>query len=448
MSEFLLKIIYTGFHRIRALFFGIILIVLICAPLDGFFEKIIPIASCRFCLYGFFIFIWIVYWIIYRFYLPKNSKNKVGIVIAIHAESNHEEIRLKEDFIKNLKKNIKKEKFANVINLVRISNHHAARLENKEDIFKLHKKIKGHFYLYGSIKRRMDGQQTYFLNLDGMVVHRPIPNKVSNAFSSDFRIILPQQISFLESLEFGGFQFTSDIVYLAVRYVTGIAAFFSGDVFLAHNLHDNLKQEFKKFNPLPDHFRYIRDKSALLLSDEEVFIAKAKYLKKDYESAREWGGKALVSNPNNYGGLLLKAVLDFILDKNATEALKSIKRAEKNAKGTCEWRYSKAFLYFWVEKYDKALKICHQIFQQNYAREEKTVLEVEAFVLERLEEQEDKIQLYYWLGFINYRKLNNLPKALEYFEKFEQGADSRHSLLKKTSSVYLREIKKNMKLKK
>jgi len=343
-----------------------------------------------------------------------------------------------------LRRNIRKEKFGEAVNLIRISNHQAEQLNSKEDVLRLHKRVKGHFYLYGNAKRRMDGKQAYFLQLDGMIVHKPIPVKVSKLFSQEFRAVLPQQISFYESLEFQGFQFTADIVYLAVRYVIGIAAFFSGDIYLAHSLHSNLKQEFNKFKPLPPNFKYISDKSSHLLSDEKVLIAKAKYYRKEYQESKEWLKKALETYPNNYGGWLLKAIFDFILEKDVYEALKSIRKAEKYAKGTYEWRYSRAFLYFWLENYKKALKVCNQIYQQSYSGEINTALEVESFVLNTLENNREKVQLYYWLGFLNFRKIKNLPKALEYFETFEKALNDTHDLLKATLQNYLAEIRKAM----
>jgi len=224
--------------------------------------------------------IWILLWLRYRYDLPRNKKNKVGIVIAISAENDTEEQRVRNDFIVRLAQRLKECKVNKIINLITIKNHQALRLNlsDKESVLAIHKKIGGHFYVYGMVRKRKDTQETYFLSLNGLVLHKPVDINVSKALSIDFRKVLPRQIAFLESLEFRGFIFSADMVYLAVRYVIGIAAFISGDPALAHDFHDNLQAEFNRFRPLPPDIRTIRDRSTLLLSDEEFTIAKNLFL--------------------------------------------------------------------------------------------------------------------------------------------------------------------------
>jgi len=449
MKEFFIKYILSEIHSVRSLILVLACELFFFARVDGFLSKILSSEIVRFCVYGFVVLIWVIWWFLYRFRLPRNKKGKVGIIIAIHADSSYEEIRIKNDFIVNLARRISNEGFSNVINIIKIKNHQVKSLNllSKESMLKLHKKVKGHFYLYGNIKRRKDGESTYFLCLDGMVVHRPIDIKISKAISAEFRTLLPYQISFLESLEFRGFEFTADIVYLAVRYITGIAAFISGDPMLAHDFHKNLRQEFNRFHPLPEHIKVIRDRSILLTSDEELIIAKHYYLNKNYNESRKWLSKAIETNPNNYGAWLLQAIYDFKFDRDPIKSLRSINKAAKYSKTTFEWRYSKAFLFFWLERYEKAIKVCKEISQQIYRGEENTLEEVERFVLDVLKEHPEKVQLYFWIGYLNYKKKNNLPRALEYFEKFESNANNSMDFLLKRSKSYIREIEMKMGLK-
>jgi len=55
---------------------------------------------------------------------------------------------------------------------------------------------------------------------------------------------------------------------------------------------------------------------------------------------------------------------------------------------------------------------------------------------------QQKIQLYFWIGYISYEKAANLPNALEYLEKFEKECDASMLILKQRSTAYLKEIKK------
>lgn len=371
----LLKYIFVGFHTLRALISGVIFQIILYPHIDSFIAKVIPEVWARFLIYGLLYLIWILLWLRYRYDLPRNKKNKVGIVIAISAENDTEEQRVRNDFIVRLAQRLKECKVNKIINLITIKNHQALRLNlsDKESVLAIHKKIGGHFYVYGMVRKRKDTQETYFLSLNGLVLHKPVDINVSKALSIDFRKVLPRQIAFLESLEFRGFIFSADMVYLAVRYVIGIAAFISGDPALAHDFHDNLQAEFNRFRPLPPDIRTIRDRSTLLLSDEEFTIAKNLFFSGDLTQSRSWLDKAIQTNPNNYGAWLLRAIFDFQVDQNPIAALKSIKKAEKYSKSTFEWRYSKAFLYFWLCKYDRALKVCRDISQQAYNGEDYTI---------------------------------------------------------------------------
>lgn len=445
MEDFFLKYIVSKVHSAWSLVFGLVVGIFAFASIDGFVEKILTGVGVRFLIYGIILLLWVLYWAHYRFCVPKNKKNKVGLVIAIYAESNHEEKRLKTDLISQLQKSISDEGFGETLKIIVLKNHFSEKIKNASDIFNLHKKIKGHFYLFGNVKRRNDGQNTYFLDLDGMVVHSPIDINVSSVLAQDFIAILPKHVSFFEAFEFRGFQFTANIVYLAVKYIVGVAAYLSGDPHLAIKLHSNLKSEFNKFRPLPPTLQGIRDKANILLSAEELLIARRYYFSKDLVNAELWLAKSFHTDPNNYGGFLFKAIKEFQVDKDPQAALRSIKSAKKYARATFEWRYSEAFLEFWTEDYETAMQSCRKISSSVYNGEENTIFEVERFNLDLLNDPGlNKPQLYFWLGYINYKKKKNLPLALEYFEKFEKLSIDKTALLKQKSNSYLVEIRRAM----
>ncbi|OGY41076.1 MAG: hypothetical protein A2Y82_01565 [Candidatus Buchananbacteria bacterium RBG_13_36_9] len=446
MEDFLLKYIQLRFYKFVSFIFGVVLLFLFFNLIDNFLLKFISNNNDRLKIYLFITICWAVYWLYFRYYLRKNKKNKIGLVIAIKVESRREESRLKNDFISKLRENVNKEEFGKLINIIVLKNHVAEKMQGKDAICKLHKKLKGHFYIWGSIKRRKDGANKYFLNLNGMVVHSPINIRASKALSNEFTGILPKEISFLEDLELRGFEFAADIVYLASRYVTGIAAFISGYTLIAYNFHNNLYGEFNKFRPLPENLQRIRNRIPILISNEALLLARYNYNNNNIAEMENWINTALQSNVNNYGVWLLKAIYQFKIVNDPIGALDCLKKARKNAHYTFEWRYSRAFLLFWLEKYTEALKDCNYLAKNNYQNESITTEEVENFTLEQLLTHK-KPQLYFWLGFINYRKRFNFPKSLKYFEEFERNAnDLSFNILKQKSQVYLSQIKQKMKI--
>lgn len=433
-------------HTVWALIFGVVLSIIAFSSVNGFIKEILSDTNTRFLVYVIIILLWVLYWAHYKFCLPKNKKHMVGLVVAIHTESSHEENRLRADLISNLQKSILNEGLGNLINIIVLKNHFCEKIKDARDVYNMRKKVKGHFYLFGKAKRRKDGENKYFLDLDGLVVHTPVDMHTSSALSQDFISVLPKEISFFESMEFKGFRITADIIYLAVKYITGIASYLSGDPNLAIKLHTNLKDEFDKLKPLPPNIQKIKNKVPSLLSDEELFIARSYYIKEDFPNMEKQVSKALEINPNSYGAWLVKAIVDFRFKNDPVEALKSIKMAKRYVKNTGEWRYSQAFLQLWLEKYPDAIRTIDKIIKCSYFHEPITATEVEQFNLKLLKEGKFKPQLYFWLGFINYKKTNNLPKSLEYLEEFEKKCTDEMLPLKNKSTPYLREIKKMMQL--
>ena len=349
-----------------------------------------------------------------------------------------------------MKSEFQQEGILNFSEVIFLKNHFSKQIKEsnnpREELGKINKKVKAHFYVWGDVKKRPDGDEgeKYFLNFQGYVIHKPISQNLSQEISKDFSKVLPREINFLENRSFKGFEASAKLVHLAAKYIIGIAAFVSQDPQLAFRLHNGLKDQFNIFRPLPPYLQDIRNRIPLLISDETLWIAKWHFENKKISETKSFLEKSLLENNNNYGAYLFKAIIDFLIDKNIDEALKSIGKAEKYSKDTFEWRYGKAFLYFWKEDYEKALKLCQKIKQQGYQTETITLDEVRRFNLGLLGEAKPKAQLYFWIGYLSFFKLNNLADALQDFENFEKLADSKMGSLKQKSSAYLQEIKQKM----
>lgn len=437
--------------QIKTLIIGIVILLGAFIAGDGFFEKFANL-KIRSFLYLLCISLWGGYWAFSKFRLPRNKKNRVGIVIAIYSENEVERQKLKADFISKLKKDLQQEGILNFSEVIFLKNHFSNQVKESNNprikLETINKKIKAHFYVWGDVKKRPDGDEgeKYFINFQGYVVHKPIPQNLSQVISIDFSKVLPKEVNFLEKRSFKGFEASATIVHLAAKYIIGIAAFVSQDPQLALKLHTGLKDQFNTFRPLPPHLQDIRNRISLLISDETLWIAKWHFENNRINEAKSFLEKSLSENNNNYGAWLFKAIIDFMVDKNIDEALKSVKKAEQYAKNTFEWRYSKAFLYFWKEDYQNALKLCQKIKQQSYFSEPITLEEVRKFNLNLLSDTKPKEQLYFWIGFLSYFKRNNLGDALQDFENFEKTTSVNMNILKQKSTAYLVEIKQQMKI--
>lgn len=435
--------------EVKTLILGVVVLLGAFVGIDGFLTQFAGLKT-RSIIYLLFLFSWIGFWLFNKFRLPRNGENKVGIVIAIFSENENERQKLKADFISKLKSDFQQEGLLNLSEIIFLKNYFSKQIKEsnnpQKELEKINKKIKAHFYVWGDVKKRQDGNEgeRYFLNFQGYVIHKPISQNLSQEISKDFSKVLPREVNFLEKRSFKGFEASAKLVHLAAKYIIGIAAFVSQDPQLALRLHSGLKDQFNLFRPLPPHLQDIRNRIPLLISDETLWIARLHFDNKRIEETKSFLEKSLSENNNNYGAWLFKAIIDFSIDKNIDEALKSVGKAEKYSNNNFEWRYSKAFLYFWKEDYEKALKECQKIKQQGYQTETITLDEVRRFNLGLLGEANPKVQLYFWIGYLSFFKQNNLANALQDFENFEKFANDKMRILKQKSSAYLRDIKQQI----
>lgn len=471
LARYVSNKIWIEFHSIYGLFIWLIWIFLVFVlPLDArlrsYSTQINTLLNGHFLSFGrlrliFYVVIMIIFWIIRRinkYHIKKNKKNRIWIVIAIYAEKSEEEIKLKNDFIKKLKEQIDKLPVWDLIDVLTVENHIAEKISNdKKNIWRLHKKIRWHFYLYGSIKKR--NINNYYLDLDWLVAHSPlVDDNIRQVLKADFISALPKTISFSESVEMEGFNVTVDSVFITIKYITWIASLISWDPFYAMNMHKDLKNELDSYKITEGidikkmEVDKIRRKLPYLIADELLSIAMINfYVNRDNVTAQNLLNESLKINPMNYNALVFQSIFEFVANWDANKALKATQRARDYANWNWWWRYNQAFLYFWMKNYKKAISICYRIKDTSFVGEEATIQQVEKFTLDLLGVSPNHHQLYFWLGYLNYHKTNlykivNYPRALNYLEKFEEMSWVADVLLTNISTAYLRDIKHIMKI--
>lgn len=424
-------------------------LLLFSVSIDDFLEKFLNL-RVRSVFYSSILLIWLFYWLFNKLYLPRNKKDKVGIVIAIYSENEYERYNLKADFISKIKKNLHQDGLSNSLQVIFLKNHFSSQIKDSDDqkgkLEAINKKIKAHLYIYGDIKKRFDGDEgeKYFINFQGYVTNRLIPQNLIQKISIDFSKVLPSEVSFLKKRSFKGFEASAARVHLAAKYIIGVAAFLSQNPQLAFDLHKNLKCQFNELRPLPPDLQDIRKSLSYFISDEALWIARLNFEDNNINQVKQFLNKAIFENNNSYGAWLFKAIVDFKVDKNINESVKSIKKAERYSANNYEWMYSKAFLFFWKEDYSSSLKICQKIKKQKQPIRMLFLKEIIDFNLDLLEKNKNKAQLYFWIGYLSYFKGDNLVDALSYFESFEKFATDDMKSLKQKSVAYLREIKQKI----
>lgn len=463
MTDKILNYIKDNFPTIPAFLVGILGLFILFATIDSFVEKFAPKASYRLIPYLIISVMWLIFWLYERTHLPKNKKGYIGIVVCVETENDKQKNRLKNDFVKRLEKLIASKNLKKTINVIllenyqvkyviRVFNEYARNKQSKKadkNWQKIRKRTRGHFFIYGSFKERQDGENKYYLDLEALVTHAPVQLPTKKQIVQDFLSVWYKQISFQEKIEFKGFLLAADAIFIAVQYVVGIAALVSGDVSLALELHTGLDNDpyFSRFSPLPPNLQNVKKRLKTLLSEENHLMARASFEKGMFAETERYMNQSLSIEPN-YGAYLLESIIEFLHMNNPDEALKSVYRAKDIEKSDGTWRYNEGFLLMYMERFPEALRVYDKIINTSFINEKAVLLQIYKFNKDFLKKHPEKIQSYFIIGFLKYKKDLNYPEGLEYLEKFisESTSKDKYRILKDNAEVYHRELRKIMNL--
>lgn len=396
-------------------------------------------AFLRIGVYSVLLLGWLGTWYFLRSKLPRNKPNKIGVLISLRTENDKEKSRLKNDLVKRLRELIHTNRLSEEIEVIFANNHQAERLEplfvevaaelvkpyekRNPNVIKRWAKIGGkmgcHFHVYGSIKERQRGRNTYVIDTNMMVSHAPLDTEARQQIARDVTNVWGSQFTFAETVEYHGFNFAAEYIYVAAKYIIGCAAFASGDAVTAIKLHESLINELGTLAANPN-ITYIEHRLSQLLAAEHHIIAFWAYsLENNFRKAKTHVERCLNYDTNHYGGHLTKAIVEFSHEHNPRKALDTIERARKLAPETENgWLYSKGFLLLNLERFQDAVTVYRELTEYHVDLEEVTVEQVVMFNKNILRVQPNYIQSLFILGYLSLIKVPNYPVALEYFETF------------------------------
>jgi hypothetical protein len=203
--------------------------------------------------------------------LPHTPADQIGILIAIDCETKKERQRLKEDFVKALRDEIKKGNHQQFI-IHELSEYRSRKISSPEDATLLLRRTVSHLIVYGQCKVRIhQACPTYVLELNAAVRHSPISQQVSSDFGRDIDLVFPRKALIPESEEFRGFELARDLVGVASRFILGIANLISANPIAAFDLHygvwTELKAKEESGHGWPGHNKLLPRLASILVLD-------------------------------------------------------------------------------------------------------------------------------------------------------------------------------------
>lgn len=429
-------------YKIEGLIISIALALIFeCVILLPFSVTFFQISS----IYIFTSILIIIIWF-YSKRIPKTGKNKVGFIVSIRCDSEVERAKIQEDFIYSLRNLIKSGWAGRSFQFIRIPEHIADKIEDLDDANDLRMKCKGHFILFGQVRlRELFGKKHHILDLNGIVSHRLISSEVGKVFSKEFSELLPRKVNISEEADLLAFDFTAEWIECVSKYIIGIASFVSFDLRYAEQLFndvsDLLEQKDQSF-PI-----YAKLKQRLPARFADIHIARAnraftKWTKIHDPILIDLLGQHLQKVgkkfSNNYTFILLKSVWLFLNERNTILAKKELKKVKKH-KGVT-WRYNLAFLLAYEGNLMAAIKQYRHAFKVDM--NPNILSTIEDFFMWFLDEEPDKYQFHYCLGYINRNKKGDIDLAIKDFENFlKHGKEDEFVNERRLAEKWIQEMK-------
>lgn len=382
-----------------------------------------------------------------QLHTPKNKIDKIGIIVAIKTENSREEVRLKNDFLEEIKKYLTTSNYGHFFHIIQFTYTLSGRVNNIADAKKYLYKSKAHFIIYGKLfERQIKGENNFVFKLSGAVRHKPIPARISNEFALEFSSFLPGKITIPESDELNGFEITNQFIGITIKYIIATAAFYSGDLQLSYILYDELQAQLNHYDDEnPIIFALKKKLHSKLINVLRLKIEFRYYLftlkreRKLILDTKKYLDELAKLDPDNPYAHTARAIYHFITG-NLSAAISEMQSSKIKDE---LYPYNLGFLLACNGEIDHALEQYQKIPYLD--TKSKYILDIEFFMSETLENDPTKEQLYFFRGLINYRKKLDNKLAKNDFESFLASKTAeKYSQLRTLAEKYLSNIGSNL----
>jgi len=378
--------------------------------------------------------------------LPRTKRNKVGFVISITSDDESEAARIRADLVVTLRRLIKDGRTGNSFQVIEVPQHHAEKVLDSEDAQKLRLATRAHFLLYGRVRvRQVHGKPHHYIELDGVVTHQPIPLKLSGALAKEFTELLPRKVLISVENDLFAFNFTSEWAELVAKYIIGCAAALSRDVDYAEKLYSEVFERLGKIKSDLPAFEKLRERLPKRIAELYEARARIAYEKwantHDPAAVEELGGYLSHINPDEYATvnvLTLNAIFAFLSAKSVARAIEWLHKVDGPSRDAT-WYLNVAFLLAYEDDLRGAIRQYRRALGQPMPAD--VIGKIEDFVYFVATSEEEKYQLYYCLGFFNWKVKRDLARAAKDFQMFlEKRQDGRFEKEARLAARWLAQI--------
>ncbi len=415
-----LEISYRHWHTRYALFISEILVIIVVSTI---FNVLGLDSHIKLIIYVVMIITVFLIWL-YTNRLPRTPKNKIGFLICISTGKEIEPIKIKEDFVIILHELIKQGVSGRWFHVITVPEYVADKIIDQDDAERLRLRCNAHFVIYGRVHLRLiNSKEKYVLNLKGIVATRQaLPKSAIEDISSEFKNFFPPKLIIEKENDIFSFSITSEWVNCVARYIIGIIAYYADDFDYAVQLYKDVADLLKGKDQAFPVFAKLKQRIPLRMAEinqAQTRIAYYRWVKTRETTYIKEIGNYLKQIPdsviiNSYGLLILKSIYLFLEYRDIKKSKELLKKCKNNPDGT--WLYNLAFLEAYSGNLQSATKSYKKL--DKFEVEPHVIAQVEEFISWVLEQESDMYQLYYCLGFINWKLKGDNDQAIEDFKKF------------------------------
>lgn len=389
-------------------------------------------------------------WFISTTIPPKTPKGKVGFLLSLNCSDDKESEKIREDFIIPLRQLVKSGELGKYFHFIDLPQHLSKNIIDPDDAQSMRIKCRAHFMLYGRVRlRAINGNDHHFIDLEGIVAHRPVPKIASQILAKEFHELMPRKVGIPTENDLFTFNFTSEWADIVARYIIGTAAAFSGDLNYSEKLYRDALERLKGKNADFPIYSKISERLPIRLSElnetraESIYNHWVKTHDPIYIDKMDDFLKLIIETRIDRPEILtLRAIHVFLKNRDVIKSIDLLKKSPQKNNGL--WFYNIGFLH----GYNGNLKAAIRNYRQalNFDLTPEGIFQIEDFICWVVEQEPEKYQLYFCLGFLNWHTKGDYEQAINYFKKFlESSTGSPYTQENDLAVKWISEIKSQSK---
>lgn len=353
---------------------------------------------------------------------PRVPKDVIGFGVAINCETPELHSRLRSDFLEALRRRLEHTATPQPFVLLEIPPRFAGRIKSEAVAHRLLLRTRCVFMIYGTARtRRLAGELTHVIDLEGIVRHAKVTDSIKMRFTSEFSELFPSRYMLACEDDMRRFEVTAEVIDLVSHYIIGLAALMSGFLDVSLGLFEHLQHQLQGWKGTDPISRKIRSRLPLRMG--EIHFHKAIAVLERWRGTHADEDIALLQPhtlaiadliPGSYEGALVRAIGLFLSGRDVSGAIGILRRFSHVRDATR--LFSLGFLYAYKGDMRMARKAYAKAFRGEYP--EHVPLQTEDFIEYILAREPSKGQLRFAAGLVNLRAKEDLVRALEELEAF------------------------------